>query len=74
MAESLLEIWLDLTIGKVAPERTHQFKSLKPGPRLSTGADAGGGSLQDVLDFRPTQDVVVDQGIQESKENCATDD
>jgi hypothetical protein len=73
MTKSLLDIWLDLTIGEVPPERAHQLMGFNAVRELGTSGDASGGSLQDILDFRPAQDVLLDQGVQEGKDNCATD-
>lgn len=62
MSKSLLEIWLDVTLGEVAHEGANDLA----GAQLPAGRDSGHGRLQSGPDFRVAQQVLGCDGVNES--------
>lgn len=74
MTKSPLETWLDVTLGELPQEGRDELGCLKPILGLSTGSDAGHRALQDRPDIRDCQDVLLDQDVQKTRNDCATGD
>jgi hypothetical protein len=73
MAKSLLEIWLDLTLGEVVPELGDQLDGSRATYFAAASADADHGCFHDALNFSPVQDTLCEKGIQERKDHGTAD-
>jgi hypothetical protein len=71
MAKTLLQCWLDLTLGKPDEQVANDSLGVRAAFAGSTRAEIGHGAFENVPDLRAVKNVTLDEGIQKAGKDRA---